>query len=393
MLARASFENFKALKKVDVALSPLTIFVGKNSAGKTSVLQGIHHASLIGVHQTGEESHPANRLGALFSGRRDPRRLITLPREESQGPLRIAMTDTAGHTLTIEVNVPAENAETEPCRFKVSLPNLPLFDSELSLPGDAPASVKDFLAAPDVRQFSSAVFLHLDADVMVRPSAVDSEQPRLEYSGEGLASVLNYFAGAEPALLEGVTRDLARIVPLVRGIRTFPAQITRTRQERIVIGDQAVNRSFEEKTWGHRFSLDMGNGRIIPADLLSEGTVIALGLLVALRHPRCPRLVLVDDIDVGLHQGAQVELIRCIRTILADKPDVQVLCTTHSPDLLDEVQLDEVRVMALDSQGNSVCKRLSEHPEGEQWRKMLRTGEFWASVGEEWAAEAPADGQ
>ena len=51
MLARASFENFKALKKVDVALSPLTIFVGKNSAGKTSVLQGIHHASLIGVHQ------------------------------------------------------------------------------------------------------------------------------------------------------------------------------------------------------------------------------------------------------------------------------------------------------------------------------------------------------
>ena len=48
-----------------------------------------------------------------------------------------------------------------------------------------------------------------------------------------------------------------------------------------------------------RFALDMGEGRLVPADMLSEGTVLALGLLTALRHPQCPRLILMDDMGYG----------------------------------------------------------------------------------------------
>lgn len=388
MLTRASFENFKALKQVDVDLSPLTMLVGKNSAGKTSVLQGIHSATLVGVRQRNdEEERPTGRLGVLFSGRRDPRRLMTQP---GTGPMSISLTNQQGRTLKVEAALTTTDTEVGARQFTVSLSGHE--PASISLPGDSPSVVKGLLGSPELRSFTSAVFLHLDAEVMIRPSTAESEQPRLEYDGEGLASVLNYFAGAEPALLEAVTQDLARIVPQVKGIRTYPAAVTRRRQERIVIGDQAVNRTFEEQVWGHRFTLDMGNNRHIPADLLSEGTVIALGILVALRHPQCPQLVLADDIDQALHPGAQIELVRSIRTILASRPEVQVVCTTHSPDLLDEVRLEEVRVMALDAEGHAVCKRLSEHPESQKWRNMLRTGEFWASVGEDWATEASSNG-
>ncbi|MCB9703306.1 MAG: ATP-binding protein [Myxococcales bacterium] len=72
----------------------------------------------------------------------------------------------------------------------------------------------------------------------------------------------------------------------------------------------------------------------VPADLLSEGTVLALGLLTKLREPRRPRLVLLDDIERGLHIGAQVELVKVLKALLERESDLQIICSTHSPTSL-----------------------------------------------------------
>jgi predicted ATPase len=360
MLARASFQDFKALKDVDVDLSPFTVIVGKNGSGKTSVLEGIYDVSLVA-------GGPASELDRVFQGAHDPKRLVTSP---GRGPMQIRLTDTEGCSFRVEAQI------DEPGRFVLEVTG-----------NDAPAEVKpsappeawgNLLRLPAVKRFGSAVFLRLDARVMARVSVPSSEEPVLEHNGEGLASVLSYMAMAEPERLEAIRRDLAAVVPEVRTIRTGLARL-----------DGASPTSHPT---GHRFSLDMGPGRNVPADLLSEGTVLALGLLTALHHPAAPRLILMDDVDEALHTSAQVELLRCLRSILASRPEVQIVCTSHSPDLLDEISLEEVRVMALDEDGYAKCRRLSDHPESARWRKMLRTGEFWASVGEDWVLEAPADG-
>lgn len=388
MLARASFRNFKGLRHLDVELEPFTVFVGKNGSGKTSILQGIHYASQIGARRPGEEKNPAGRLGALFSGPRHLHRLVSTP---GRGPLEIALTDTTGATLSLSAALPPEDEDGMDCRFHASVSGAEAVSIEL--PGSDPATLTAFFKSSAVRRFASAAFLHLDASVMVRPSAVESEEvPRVEHDGEGLASVLSYLAGAEPDTLDAILKDLKRIVPQVRGIRTFPASVTRRRRERIAIDDQAIWRSFEEQVPGHKFSLDFGTGRVIPADLLSEGTVLALGLLVVLRQPRCPRLVLLDDLDSALHMEAQAELIHCLRDVLSARPDLQISCTSHSPYLLDNFKLEEVRLTALDAAGNTVCRPLHEHREVERWKKMLRPGELWASVGEEWLVKEQSDG-
>jgi hypothetical protein len=59
-------------------------------------------------------------------------------------------------------------------------------------------------------------------------------------------------------------------------------------------------------------------------------------------------------------------------------------CTTHAPVLLDSFEIEEVRVLALDMQGATQVKPLSEHPELDQWRRAMGTGELWANLGEEW---------
>src|SRR5436190_18041176 len=48
MIHRAKFQNFKALRDVEVTFdSRLTVLVGPNGSGKTSVLQGMHALSQL----------------------------------------------------------------------------------------------------------------------------------------------------------------------------------------------------------------------------------------------------------------------------------------------------------------------------------------------------------
>src|ERR1700722_13048381 len=56
MITRAKFENFKALRDVEITFdSRLTVLVGPNGSGKTSVLQGIHLFGQFLKHYAGPQ--------------------------------------------------------------------------------------------------------------------------------------------------------------------------------------------------------------------------------------------------------------------------------------------------------------------------------------------------
>jgi len=47
MLRKIEFENFMSLKQVSVDLAPLTIFIGPNASGKSSIFKGLVGLSLL----------------------------------------------------------------------------------------------------------------------------------------------------------------------------------------------------------------------------------------------------------------------------------------------------------------------------------------------------------
>jgi hypothetical protein len=70
-------------------------------------------------------------------------------------------------------------------------------------------------------------------------------------------------------------------------------------------------------------------------------------------------------------------------------PELQIVCTTHSPYLLDLFDPAEVRVLALDSERRTHARPLTEHPDFGKWKFGTQTGELWAALGEAWVtAEA-----
>jgi len=51
LVEKVRVENFRSLKKIEVALSPLTLLVGANNSGKTSFLRALNLA--LGVEKRG----------------------------------------------------------------------------------------------------------------------------------------------------------------------------------------------------------------------------------------------------------------------------------------------------------------------------------------------------
>ncbi len=176
----------------------------------------------------------------------------------------------------------------------------------------------------------------------------------------------------------------------MKRIRTLRERVTHRRMEKLDIDGQPVWRPIDEAQLGDRFEIEFDDGSAIPSDLLSEGTVLALGLLTKLREPGRPRLLLLDDIDRGLHLGAQVKLVQGLRDLMQLDPELQIVGTTHSPYLLDLFEPAEVRVLALDAERRTHARPLTEHPDFGKWKFGTQTGELWAALGEEWVLAGAA---
>ena len=76
-----------------------------------------------------------------------------------------------------------------------------------------------------------------------------------------------------------------------------------------------------------------------------------------------------------------MQQFRALRRV---RPELQIILTTHSPYIVDELLPEEVWMLAEDNQGRAAAKRLSDHPDVQRVKGVLTTGEFWSAEGEEW---------
>jgi predicted ATPase len=212
----------------------------------------------------------------------------------------------------------------------------------------------------------------------------------MQPDGTGLPSVLAHLASADPHVFDGILEALCEIVPGVRGLRFPRAPVKRTEREVITIDGKQFTHQAEREYWGNSIEFDMENAPRIPASMVSEGTLLVLGLLTVILGPSRPRLLLLDDIDRALHPKAQGDLVALLRRLLDKFPEMQIVATSHSPYLLDHLQPEEVRLTTLKDDGTVAAGRLDEHPEFEKWRETMTPGEFWSMVGESWLVDVRA---
>jgi len=115
-------------------------------------------------------------------------------------------------------------------------------------------------------------------------------------------------------------------------------------------------------------------GITIPASRLSDGTLRWLSLLTILLHPDPPPLVCIEEPELGLHPDMIQPLAKLI---LAASERMQLIVTTHSADLIDEMSGVPSAVIVCEKlSGSSVLKRL-DPVQLSEWLERYRLGQLW----------------
>lgn len=342
MLDNITIEAFKGLGHVELELAALSVLVGANGSGKTSVLEGIEGflscASARGVTDAMRLARDLGRPGRFSTHVGAGVRLEVVDREEQD--------------WAVSVSHP---------------PRLADVPSALDLGRKLPVALR---CSPEPSQ-------------LARPSRLNpGHGSLLRADGYGLAAYLTSLRLEFPERHESLVDRLRRVVPSVRGVRS-----------RVVHDEHRAgmdDRYEEPRPGGTVFELvyDFDQSLGIPQAAVSTGTLAATFLLaMADRVTEAPAFLLVDDVETGLHPAAQLELIQILSS-LGKGDALQILVTTHSPYVVDAVAPSAVWVLGPGPDGYALARSLKDHPDAERSLQALTAGEFWGAVGEDWIGQA-----
>lgn len=375
MLEKLILHNFKSHKSTELNFdnSRLHGIVGKNSAGKTSVLQALHYLSMI----------TNTSFEKIFKYDRSPQFITTIGEKN----MSVTASGYWENQKNCQVSYRLENKNTNNWIAKLSWnidgnksswTNEKLYGSYSYSPQDPPLP-SNF--------FKPTVYLKLIASNLAKPAYSEEITPRVEFDGSLLAPTLDFLRDEAPDKFQLIEEKLSRIVPNVRKVGIKRAKVRVIRKRLIEVDGKSISYEETQEMTGQEVVLDMNTGERIPAHAISEGTMLTLGLLTVLMNPNQPNLVLLDDVEQGLHPQAQRELMTVFKEIIAENPNLQIIFSTHSPYIIDALVPSQVHILNNSKSGFTIAKRLDEHPDVEWAKETLTTGEFWDAEGEDWVVE------
>lgn len=97
---------------------------------------------------------------------------------------------------------------------------------------------------------------------------------------------------------------------------------------------------------------------------MSDGTLRFISIVTALLTVEEKSLLVIEEIDNGLHPSRAKELVGVLKE-LGSKRQIDVLCTTHNPVLIDELGASMIPFISYvdrDEEGNSAIRLLEDIP-------------------------------
>ena len=404
MLDAITLENFKSYRKARLPLAPLTVLIGANASGKSNAIEGMRLLSwlaqgrrLIDIqyavqngdrlvrgtmanlpHENGDKfglgataSHALwQRLNMQLAYRQDGLHIVAETLSQPGESVPLYELDYLSHERGTDVQVAYNSFAWGAKKPHITCTDQAAIFTQLDSPATFAAAHKAsgerIPAAVNQLQSSLAAMLFLNpAPAFMRNYAFPSNHPfdrELQGDGSNLSAVIYNLWGAD--------RD--KVIEAQRG------EQEPFRQQRQAILDfiqslpeqNIAGLSFlEEPRGGVMLTLHETFGdqhRVYDASLLSDGTLRVLSIAAAMLSAEEGSLVVIEEIDNGVHPSRARHLLNNIREI-AQRRNLRVLLSTHNPALLDalpDAALPDTLFCYRDpTQGDSRIIRLQDIPD------------------------------
>ncbi|MBI3944029.1 MAG: AAA family ATPase [Chloroflexi bacterium] len=239
-------------------------------------------------------------------------------------------------------------------------------DFKSNVPGLAPSLEPEALGLPVIggdKRFSPVLeVLRGIASYAIEPGGLRQAQDaddgvRLLPDGRNAVAVLQEIEQRYPQDVRRINEFLAVIVPHTQGVHTIKE-------------GSKIALEFTQG-WGGQKSL------LLPGASMSDGTLRALALLLAVFQRPKPSVLVIEEPEATIHPGAMGAILDLL--YLASK-QMQVIVTTHSPDLLDVkwIMDDHLRIINWE-QGASRIRPVAESSRIALQTHLMGAGELLRS--------------
>jgi predicted ATPase len=376
VIQNIEIENFKSLRRVDLKLGALNLFIGTNSSGKSNFLDALRVLQGIGYGFTFDEilnGKPKSASTEVWDGIRGGSAKVTYsgPSTNDEDGGRVisfrVKVQVQAHSLTYRITFSAKKSELIQEEF--SADGLDIFSSGSIPPEDAPVLVSYSSDAPDLIFDRNMPVLTEVVQRSDRKSDKDMMETLINslintQSIEPVPAVLRGYSDQQSARRMGERGE--NFAALIKTIISDPAaksgylswlqNLTPAEVDDVLILPGALGEPM--------FALEEQN-KVFPAPLLSDGTLRFAAIAAAFFQPDMPDLLTLEEIENGIHPTRLRLLVELLRT-QAVKTGRQIIATTHSPVVLAWLNDEDYETTFFckrdENTGESIIKPLTAVP-------------------------------
>ncbi|RGN30991.1 AAA family ATPase [Bacteroides oleiciplenus] len=334
MIESISIKNFKSVVDLKLDLGQFNVLIGENGCGKSNILEGIAFGAAASVNKLDRE---------FFSNRgiriTDPKFMYSVFNEESNPVIEIDIKDTKSGIFDKRFEL-KYNAELKPARWEdLSILNrfARMLSGESKAMDDTVLSYDDFnlimnrfqhrfdpivLSGKDAISFHDYLIFSLEESILRKYDAENAIHP-LGRNGEGLFAYLKEISQREDGL------DILKEI-----------------KENLYILDWFDDLEIPKDQLSNEFSLQVKDKyvndtlRFFDQRSTNEGFLYLLFYLTLFISDETPSFFAIDNLESSFNPKLCREITKRLIQ-LAKKHDKQVIVTTHSPAILDGLDITD----------------------------------------------------
>ncbi|WCL51476.1 AAA family ATPase [Leptospira sp. GIMC2001] len=345
MLESIKIQGFKSIKELDIELRPINILIGSNGVGKSNFISFFNLVNNVYEGRLQEFSLKSGVDNILHYGRKNS--------SEVTGHLKFGDN---GYSFNLKPSeegtffISEEKSYYYPAQGRQSNSNINIKESRIK----SSTTFRDKYLRNHLKSYKIYHFHDTSISAPMRSSANVNDNRTLREDGGNLPAYLYYLQEKHPIVFKRIEKVIESVVPFFESFALSPTLLN---EEKILL--EWIEKEHPEMYFN--------------ANHLSDGSLRFIALVTLLMQPSLPKVIIIDEPELGLHPMAIVKLSGLLKSAAAK--DCQIIVSTQSVTLLNNFEAEDI--ITVDKENNqSVFRRLGSDDLGD-WLNEYSIGDLW----------------
>jgi len=353
MIENIKIEGYKSIRKLDLELKPINILIGSNGVGKSNFISFFKLISNIYEQRLQQYSLKSGIDNLLYYGRKNTK--------EIKGYLSFGLN---AYAFSLEPSdegnlfISYEDSIFTGGFYSKSNEHTNLKESHIK----SSNSFRDKYLGEHIENCKIYHFHDTSISSPLRSESKINDNRILKEDGGNLAAYLYFLKIKHPKNFKRIEKTLQSVIPFFDKFNLEP----------FFLDESKISLEWKECEHPETY-FDASN--------LSDGSLRFIALATLLMQPNLPKVIIIDEPELGLHPTAINKLAGLIKS--ASTKGCQIIISTQSVNLLNNFEPEDI--ITVDKENNqSVFKRLdsellknwlNDYSLGELWTKSIIKGQ------------------